>query len=110
MPACAHGLAAFGHHLLGATEVSCFSAAKAVRLWHRLSLDRLDSAFVFIVKMHREDLPDAFAFCLHSSLKQCLLNFRRKSAPTSYNSLSQSPIHLLGYCCVRFAVVKMFVR
>ena len=25
--------------VLGATEVSCFSAAKAVRLWHRLGLD-----------------------------------------------------------------------
>ena len=57
--------------------------------------------------MHRENLSHAFAFCLHGSLKQCLLNFRRESTPAPYNSMPQSPIHLLGNCCVRLAVVKM---
>ena len=33
---------------------------------------------MFIVQMHRENLSHAFAFCLHGSLKQCLLNFRRE--------------------------------
>ena len=44
-----------------------FSAAKAVRFWHRFGLHRLDSAFVPIMEMHGQGLPHCFALGLHGS-------------------------------------------
>src|ERR1700733_15707652 len=87
-----------------------FSAAKAVRFWHRFGLHRLDSAFVPIMEMHGQGLPHCFALGLHGSLKECCLYLWGELAPTPYHSLSKNAVHPLRYLCIRLVGIRVIVR